>query len=223
MSEKGGYITISRKLFEHALFKEPREFSKFEAWLDLIQECAFEEKNTMVHRGRIIEWGRGQTIASVRYLQQRWKWKSIDRVSSFLELLRSQGMIKTDNDQGIGRITLCKYDDYNRKTNADRTRTSTQSRHRPDEIKEYKEIKEEERRARETAFYETLIPFLEKYGKDMLRAFFNYWSEWNQSQTKMRFELKETWQIEKRLSTWAKRDDQFTKEPEKEPIKIKLK
>ena len=40
----------------------------------------------------------------------------------------------------------------------------------------------------------------------MIRAFFDYWSELNKSCTKMRFELEKTWELPKRLATWASRE-----------------
>lgn len=62
---------------------------------------------------------------------------------------------------------------------------------------------------RKKAFYDSLIPFLDKYPKDMIRAFFDYWSEMNKSGTKMRYELERTWEVSKRLATWASRDNGF--------------
>lgn len=58
-------------------------------------------------------------------------------------------------------------------------------------------------------FYNSLIPFLEKYEKEMMREFFEYWSEPNQTKTKMRFEMEKTWDTSRRLATWAKRDNNF--------------
>lgn len=55
---------------------------------------------------------------------------------------------------------------------------------------------------RKLAFSSTLKPFLEKYDRDMLKAFYNYWTEPNKSQTKMRFESEKFWDLSKRLSTW---------------------
>lgn len=210
MHEKKGYLTISRRLFDHEFFTERREYSKFEAWLDLIQVCAFENDQSKIIKGKVIKWGRGQTIASVRYLQERWNWKSIDKVACYLRLLRSQQMIIIDNEQGIGRITLCKYDDYNQVPYTKPDRGQTVTRQQPDKIKEYNKVnKEKEREARAKVFYDTLVPFVKQYGKEMLREFYNYWSEWNRSMTKMKWELQETWEVSKRLSTWAKRDDNF--------------
>lgn len=227
MQDKKGYITISRRLFDHEFFTERREYSKFEAWLDLIQVCAFDNNNSMMHNGKVIKWGRGQTIASVRYLQQRWCWKSHDKVTCYLNLLRSQKMILIDTEQGIGRITLCKYDYYNPVPNTKSDTDRTVPVRRPDEIKEYNKLnKEKEREARAKTFYETLVPFVSTYGKAMLREFYNYWSEWNRSRTKMKWELRETWEVSKRLVTWAKRDDNFKMDGEVQKqltAKIKVK
>lgn len=68
---------------------------------------------------------------------------------------------------------------------------------------------------RKEAFYKTLVPYIfnqqtgQGYPPDMLRAFFDYWSEPNQAGKKMRFEMEKTWSIEGRLRTWASRDKNF--------------
>ena len=62
---------------------------------------------------------------------------------------------------------------------------------------------------REQAFYDTLIPYVEVYGKEMIRAFFDYWTEPNKSGTQMRFEMEKTWSLDRRLNTWAKRTNQY--------------
>ena len=62
---------------------------------------------------------------------------------------------------------------------------------------------------RKEDFYNSLIPFVAQYGKEMVRAFFDYWSEPNKSNSKMRFELEKTWDVARRLSYWASRENQF--------------
>ena len=64
---------------------------------------------------------------------------------------------------------------------------------------------------RKEAFYHSLIPYADKYGKEMLRAFFDYWSEMNASQTKMRFEKQPTWELSKRLATWENNEKKYEK------------
>lgn len=56
---------------------------------------------------------------------------------------------------------------------------------------------------REISFYESLKPYLGDYGKEMLREFYDYWSESNKSKTKMRFESEKTWDLDRRLKRWS--------------------
>ena len=63
--------------------------------------------------------------------------------------------------------------------------------------------------SRKEAFYQSLIPFVGLYPKEMIRAFFDYWSEQNKSGTKMRFELEKTWELSRRLKTWEKKEYQY--------------
>jgi hypothetical protein len=57
---------------------------------------------------------------------------------------------------------------------------------------------------REIVFRDKLIPYLETYGKEMLRAFYDYWTEKNEGGKKMKFEMQKVFEIEKRLRTWSR-------------------
>lgn len=57
-------------------------------------------------------------------------------------------------------------------------------------------------------FKKELTPFVEKYGKDMIFAFFDYWSEPNTPGTKMRYEMQKTWNLAGRLRTWERRSNE---------------
>ena len=46
--------------------------------------------------------------------------------------------------------------------------------------------------------------FISIYGKDLIHEFISYWTEPNKSNTKMKFELQQTFDIKRRLSTWDK-------------------
>lgn len=62
---------------------------------------------------------------------------------------------------------------------------------------------------RKKIFYESLIPYLNIYPKEMIRKFFDYWVEPNKSKTKMRFEMQKTWEPKLRLSNWANNNIDF--------------
>ena len=68
--------------------------------------------------------------------------------------------------------------------------------------------------ARSQIFKDSLLQFKNKYQVNMLKEFYNYWTEPNQSKSKMRFELEKTWSVERRLETWAKRENLFNVKPQ---------
>ena len=82
---------------------------------------------------------------------------------------------------------------------------------REDKIKEDKINSLE---ARSQIFKDSLLIYKDKYQVNMLKEFYNYWTEPNQSKSKMRFELEKTWSVERRLETWAKRENSFNVKPQ---------
>ena len=64
---------------------------------------------------------------------------------------------------------------------------------------------------RETEFKESVKQYSNQYPVNMLKSFCDYWTEPNKSKTKMRFELEKTFEISRRLATWASRDKTFIK------------
>lgn len=117
------FIAISRKIFDHEFWEEERSYSKFEAWVDLIQSAFFKEdeiKSEWVNN-KEVKYKRGQLIASVRFLQKRWNWGSITKVERFLNVLKNKDMVVLEKGQGVNVITICKYDIYNPKKKDERT------------------------------------------------------------------------------------------------------
>lgn len=144
---KEGYIPISRRLFEHPFWCEERVYSRFEAWIDLLQNTRFEDTEELIGN-RLITVMRGQIPASLRYLGNRWKW-STKKVNSFLDMLVSAKMITKETPKETGQtvITICNYDKYNfcsenEKQQKKQTGNTgeTVGKQQGNNIKEYKEI-----------------------------------------------------------------------------------
>lgn len=114
-----GYIKLHRKFFLNILWKEPREYSRAEAWLDLIQSARIDSTQE-IFNGREIEVRKGELVASRRYLEKRWGWGST-KVNNFLDFLRKNQMITTKKTSHQTIITLCNYDTYNGAQAAKRT------------------------------------------------------------------------------------------------------
>ena len=59
---------------------------------------------------------------------------------------------------------------------------------------------------RQDDFYNQLTPFVNTYSKQMLRQFFDYWTEHGVNDKKMRFEKEKSFGISRRLATWKSND-----------------
>ena len=57
---------------------------------------------------------------------------------------------------------------------------------------------------REEKFIKQVNDYSGEYDDDLLEAFIDHWTEPNRSNTKMLFELKQTWSLGRRLSKWEK-------------------
>src|SRR5690606_12977859 len=62
---------------------------------------------------------------------------------------------------------------------------------------------------RKQEFYNSLIPFLETYSKEMLKEFFDYWTEHGERDKKFRKEKETSFDLDLRLRTWFKRSKEF--------------
>jgi len=105
------FLKLDRKIFEHPFWNENREYSKFEAWLDLVKSAQIE-KSSVMYNGQVIELQRGELWASIRYLSQRWSWGN-QKVRTYLKLLAELRQITHRITQGQTIITLLNFSIYN--------------------------------------------------------------------------------------------------------------
>ena len=112
------YIQIDRKLFCHFLWTEQRSYSKFEAWLDLIQLVSYSDKNENIINGVLVEWSRGEFPVSYSFLSQRWNWTA-QRTRGYMHLLKINKQINIRIVNRTTILTLCNYEQYNPKQQGD--------------------------------------------------------------------------------------------------------
>jgi len=62
---------------------------------------------------------------------------------------------------------------------------------------------------RKTEFKNSLLPYLNDFGKDMLNDFFLYWTEHGAKDKKMRFEKEKSFGLSRRLGTWKKNSKKY--------------
>lgn len=122
-----------------------------------------------------------------------------DLLASIYKKLEKDKVIKV---QDINHVAIADYSGY--------LPNSGKKRKKRTDVVPNKPLKE-----RQHDFGVSLAQYLEKYPKEMIRAFYDYWSEPNQAQTKMRCEMMDTWSTAGRLATWARKDKNFNRYDER--------
>lgn len=117
-----GWISISRKIQNHWLWEEKREFSKLEAWVDILLTVNHTEQKVMI-KNTLYTVKRGESIKCLDTWAKRWNWNK-SKVRRFFELLKKDLMIVTKNEHKTTRLTVCKYDSYQVSRNANETQTT---------------------------------------------------------------------------------------------------
>lgn len=73
---------------------------------------------------------------------------------------------------------------------------------------------------RKAELAESMRPYLSKYGKDMLNAFYSYWTQISPNGKKMLFEKQKAFQVPNRLSTWNARNGNRTNGYDRESQRV---
>lgn len=68
---------------------------------------------------------------------------------------------------------------------------------------------------RKDSFMTKLKPYIQSYSKEMLRAFYDYWTEHGENDRKFRAEKEKSFSIERRLKTWNNNNKKFNKNDKK--------
>ena len=109
-NKKKGYVPIYRSLFDHWLWNDKNSFDVRSAWIDLLLFVNHAEETIHV-AGRLQKVKSGQRWTSYCQLAKRWRW-SRNRVKRYINLLKSDGMIITDETMNGTLVTIVNYDKY---------------------------------------------------------------------------------------------------------------
>jgi len=186
-----GWIKIHRQLQDNPLWT-CESFTRGQAWIDLLLLAS--HKDTFFYkRGVKISLKRGQVGVSGKGLAERWGW-SRTKVNKFLLELEKEHQIGQQKNNVTQIVTIVNYAKYQ----ANSTPNDTPERHQKDTFKNVKEQQELFKREVET--------FADKYDMNMLTAFYSYWSELNKAGTKMKKDMQDTWETNRRLAYWHSRN-----------------
>jgi hypothetical protein len=105
-----GWIKLHRKIADSEIYPKGREFTKYEAWLDLLMVVNYKE-GQVISGNEVLSCKRGQSMRSVENYQKRWNWTR-QQVRSFLELLEKLSMITRETTSKTTIVTINNYDSY---------------------------------------------------------------------------------------------------------------
>ena len=224
------FIKLQRKLKNKAFYASDSE--KVHLWIHILMSANWTEKEE-VFGGVPIMCKAGQFTTGRKQLSEQTgiSESKVERILNYFEKIEQQIEQQKSNRNRL--ITVLNWNEYQTseqpiEQQLNNNRTHYKNNKNIKNNKNDKNIKNEEEdkseipispppkivklsiEEREKNFYNEIAEFTTKYEPEMLRAFFNYWSEKNKGGAKMRFELEKTFEISKRLTTWKNRQQNFT-------------
>lgn len=205
MEKNRGWIKLHRDILKHWVF-DNAEYLK--AWITLLIMANHKTKKWLVNESLIII-KRGQIVTSMEKLGIELKW-SRNKVRHFLNLLEKDSMIHRDSNHNYTHLSICNYDTYQNEQPTEGTTEGTtkhqSTTNRRTQLKNVKNVNNDKNvNTRREKFELEVLQYKETYPEMMLGDFISYWTELNRSQTKMKYELQNTWETSKRLANWARR------------------
>lgn len=227
-----GWIKLHRKILENPIVC--KDSDHFAVWVYLLLEATHDDIDVLFG-GKRITLKSGQLITGRKSISEKFQI-SESKVQRILKMLESEQQIEQQTTSVNRLISIVKLSEYQsseqpfeQRVNNERT-TSEQrvNTNKNIRMKEYidntiildsnktidstsystcGDLKKITTEQKEKLFYDSLTPYVGVYPREMIRSFYNYWSEWNKSGKKMRWELEKTWQIEKRLEYWNRRSN----------------
>lgn len=208
-----GWIKLNREINNHWVFQNS---DYFKWWVDILLEVNYAPAKVVI-KGKIYECNRGEKLYSLDTWAIRWKTNK-SKVRRYFDLLQKENMIELKNETQTTRLKVCKYEDYQETEKETETQTKRKRNANETHLTPIKESNNNNKEiihsieSRKLKFANTLKPFVDIYGRDIIKEFYEYWTEPNKSNTKFKQELLKTWSLERRLKTWTKNDINFNKQ-----------
>jgi len=209
-----GWIKIHRKFLDWEWFNKSEAVHLFMYML--------LKANHKDGKWQGIEVKRGQFISSLGNISNA-TGISIQTIRTILKKLEKTNEIELKSTSQFTIVTICKYECYQDQeedtnkqiTNNQQTTNKQLTTNKNDKNKEEYNIP-----IRKQEFALKLASFVEMYGKEMIREFYEYWTEHGEHDKKMRFEKQSSFNIELRLRRWNKNVQERNKQKVNLPTEI---
>jgi len=133
---------------ENKLYPKGRQFTKLEAWMDLLLLVNHKTEEVEI-KYKTYKINPGESVKSIKTWANRWGW-SRKRVQRFFRFLKKEDMIDFVSDQNTSHLTICKWSGYQSKGTSDAHRTHikrTSEEHQTPTNKKDKNEKNEKKKA----------------------------------------------------------------------------
>ena len=146
-----GWIKLHRDIVKHWIWKDP---NYFKAWTCILLEANHAETKVLI-KNELIIVKRGQSVNSLKtWVSLFGKGWTVQKIRTFLKLLKDDSMINMEGLRNTTRITVCNYDKYQSQQHTDNTQT-TRKQHaantQPTTNKNEKTLKNEKKGENNTA------------------------------------------------------------------------
>ena len=155
-----GWIKLHRKIAKTSLYPKNREFTKFEAWIDLILMVNHSEEEFLINNDIYI-CKRGQSVRSIETYQKYWNW-SRQKVRSFFNLLQKNFMIELKTTTKTTILSICNYDSYQSEQPTNNQQITNKQPTNNQQITTNKNDKKEKNVKNENNYKTTLLSDLKK-------------------------------------------------------------
>lgn len=215
-----GFILLSRNIIESEVFASQK---LLKIWVWCLCKSNFKDRSVP------LKIGKGETVVNVKrgsFIFGRHKAEEelfIDGSTIYksMKQLEKLEMISITSNNQYSIVKVNKYNDYqdtdgykvttkeqpsnNQVTAEEQPSNTTNTLKQVNKDKKEKEYID----SRKLKFAHTLKEFSNIYSREMLKDFYDYWTETNDNGKKFRREMQKTWDLKLRLSKWESNNKNF--------------
>lgn len=195
-----GFITLQRQLLDWEWYKDTKTKSLF---IHCLLKANWEDKQW---KGENIK--RGQFITSVNSLSSELNLSVKEIRNAIIKLEKTNEIIKKGANK-FTLLTVVKYEFYQELTNTGANKGQTKGKQRATTNNNNNITINNTIDNRKLEFAHTLKEFNSIYSRDMLKEFYEYWTETNEGGLKFRREMQKTWNLSLRLKKWKSNNKSF--------------
>lgn len=206
-----GFIKIHRQLLESSVFASEK---RLKIWIWLLCKANYKDRfaSIKINGEQVIQIKRGQLLFG-RFKAENEIGIDGSTIYKTLRYFETENMINIQSNSHYTIITINKYDIYQslesdevtakeQQSNNKVTTKEQQSNTPNKDNKDNKENNIVNAKAFLSQKIKELYPEPNEFEKAELNKFYSYWTEQNKSGSKVKYQMQNTWDLQKRINRW---------------------